>query len=75
MLYPNGGYDLVKGGKQKAGQALHDDYREHRYHAPSDEWQANWDLSGVVDDLKGAVSRGRCAANSASFLAQLVPGQ
>jgi Zn-dependent M28 family amino/carboxypeptidase len=66
MLYPKGGYDLVKGGK-KAGQALRDDYREHRYHAPSDEWQANWDLSGVVDDLKVLYRGGDALANSAAW--------
>ncbi len=50
MLDPSGGYDLVKGGK-KAGQAVRDDYRLHLYHQPSDEWRADWDLTGVVDDM------------------------
>lgn len=66
MLDPDGGYDLVKGGK-KAGQALRDDYREHRYHAPSDEWQANWDLSGVVDDLQVLYRVGEEIANSTAW--------
>ena len=50
MLSPGGGYDLVDGGKEK-GQALRDDYRKNHYHQPSDEWHADWDLSGPVEDL------------------------
>jgi Zn-dependent M28 family amino/carboxypeptidase len=64
MLDPDGGYDLIKGGK-KAGQALRDDYREHHYHGPSDEWHADWDLTGVVDDLKVLYRVGDEVANSA----------
>jgi Zn-dependent M28 family amino/carboxypeptidase len=66
MLYPSGGYDLVQGGK-KAGQAIRDDYREHRYHAPSDEWHAEWDLSGVADDMKVLLQVGETVANSDSW--------
>jgi Zn-dependent M28 family amino/carboxypeptidase len=66
MLYPEGEYDLLKGGKT-AGQALRDDYREHRYHAPSDEWRADWDLSGVVEDLKVLRQVGDVVANSSDW--------
>ncbi|MDP1481630.1 hypothetical protein Q6254_27540, partial [Klebsiella pneumoniae] len=27
------------------------DYEEHRYHAPSDEYDPNWDWSGVQQDV------------------------
>jgi Zn-dependent M28 family amino/carboxypeptidase len=63
MLDPGGGYDLIEGGKA-AGQALRDDYRLHHYHQPSDEWQANWDLSGPVSDLDALYSLGDELANS-----------
>jgi Zn-dependent M28 family amino/carboxypeptidase len=66
MLDPDGGYDLVKGGT-KAGQALRDRYREHDYHAPSDEWHADWDLSGTVDDMKALYQVGDTLANSTSW--------
>jgi len=66
MLDPDGGYDLVKGGK-KAGQAIRDDYREHRYHQPSDEWRADWDLSGPVEDLKALYQVGEALANSTQW--------
>jgi Zn-dependent M28 family amino/carboxypeptidase len=63
MLDPDGGYDLVQGGR-KAGQALRDDYRNRYYHQPSDEWRADWDLSGVVDDMKALYQLGEKLANS-----------
>ena len=66
MLDPDGGYDLVKGGT-KAGQAARDHYREHDYHAPSDEWHADWDLSGVADDLKALYQVGETLANSTAW--------
>jgi len=66
MLDPGGGYDLVTGGK-KAGQAVRDDYRQHRYHAPSDEWQGDWDLSGVVENMNVLRQVGETVANSSTW--------
>jgi Zn-dependent M28 family amino/carboxypeptidase len=63
MLDPGGGYDLLNGGTA-AGKALRDDYRIHHYHQPSDEWQANWDLSGPVSDLDALYSVGEQIVNS-----------
>ena len=66
MLDPEGGYDLIKGGK-KAGQAVRDDYREHHYHQPSDEWHADWDLTGPVEDVKALYQAGDMLANSTAW--------
>jgi Zn-dependent M28 family amino/carboxypeptidase len=63
MLDPGGGYDLIDGGKV-AGQALRDDYRLHRYHQPSDEFDPNWDMSGIVADLNVLYTFGDELANS-----------
>jgi Zn-dependent M28 family amino/carboxypeptidase len=63
MLDPEGGYDLVTGGT-KAGQAVRDDYREKRYHQPSDEWNATWDLSGPIEDINALYIVGEKLANS-----------
>jgi Zn-dependent M28 family amino/carboxypeptidase len=63
MLDPGGGYDLINGGKA-AGQAIRDDYRIHHYHQPSDEWHADWDLSGPVSDLQALYEFGNQLANS-----------
>ncbi|HEX4118904.1 MAG TPA: M28 family peptidase [Rhizomicrobium sp.] len=49
-ISPSGGRDLLVGGKA-AGQKLVDDYTNNRYHQPGDEWRADWDLSGPVEDL------------------------
>ncbi len=50
MVYFETGQDLVKGGLA-AGRAAAKDYEEHRYHAPSDEYDPNWDWSGVQQDV------------------------
>jgi Zn-dependent M28 family amino/carboxypeptidase len=66
MLYPDGGFDLLAGGK-KAGQAVRDDYREHRYHQPSDEYDPKWDLSGPIEDLQALYAFGATLADSGQW--------
>jgi Zn-dependent M28 family amino/carboxypeptidase len=61
MVYFEGGEDLVKGGRA-AGKKAADDYTENRYHAPSDEYDANWDWSGALADLKLYYAVGRMLA-------------
>jgi Zn-dependent M28 family amino/carboxypeptidase len=63
MLDPGGGYDLIDGGKA-AGQKLRDDYRTNHYHQPSDEWKADWDLNGPIQDLDALYTLGDELANS-----------
>jgi len=65
-LAPMGGYDLIDGGT-KAGKAIRDDYFAHRYHQVSDEFNANWDLSGIVEDLKAYYMFGNILANSGGW--------
>ena len=43
------GLDLVDGGTAR-GEALSKEYNSKHYHQPSDEWQANWDWSGVAQN-------------------------
>jgi Zn-dependent M28 family amino/carboxypeptidase len=62
-ISPSGGDDLLVGGKA-AGKKLSDDYEEHRYHQPSDEWRADWDLSGPVEDTQIYFLAGNALANS-----------
>jgi Zn-dependent M28 family amino/carboxypeptidase len=61
MVYFEGGDDLVIGGKA-AAKATADDYEKNRYHAPSDEFDENWDWSGVMSDLKLYYRVGRMLA-------------
>jgi Zn-dependent M28 family amino/carboxypeptidase len=57
------GLNLVEGGFA-AGEAWANDYIQHRYHQPSDEWQADWDLRGAEIDLTTYYNLGDDLANS-----------
>jgi Zn-dependent M28 family amino/carboxypeptidase len=57
------GRDLVKGGVA-AGAAAQEAYTRDRYHQPADEFDPNWDLSGMVQDLVIAFDLGRDLANT-----------
>ncbi len=66
MLYIDGGEDLVEGGKE-AGAAVAKDYTENRYHGPKDEFNEDWDWSGVMGDLQLYYRIGRMIAESSSW--------
>ena len=66
MLYLDGGEDLVDGGKE-AGAAVQADYRDNRYHGPKDEYDPNWDWSGVMADLRLFYRIGRMLGDSTSW--------
>ncbi|MXO55850.1 M28 family metallopeptidase [Pontixanthobacter gangjinensis] len=66
MLYIDGGEDLVEGGTE-AGKALADEYRANRYHGPKDEFNEDWDWSGVMADLQLFYRIGRMLAISESW--------
>ncbi|HEU0305382.1 MAG TPA: M28 family metallopeptidase [Lysobacter sp.] len=57
-LYAKGGDDLVEGGTE-AGRLAQVDYRDHRYHKPSDEYDPSWKLDGVIQDLEALHGVGR----------------
>ena len=61
-ISPGGGTDLLIGGKD-AGKRLRDDYTANRYHQPSDEWSASWDLTGPLEDEGALYIVGRTLAN------------
>ncbi|MBB3034211.1 M28 family metallopeptidase [Alteriqipengyuania lutimaris] len=66
MLYIDGGEDLIEGGSE-AGAALAADYRDSRYHGPKDEFDEEWDWSGVMADLQLYYRLGRMMAMSTSW--------
>jgi len=66
MFYLRDGQDLVEGGKE-AGAAANVDYRSNRYHGPKDEFDENWDWSGVMDNLQLYYRLGRMLAESSSW--------
>jgi Zn-dependent M28 family amino/carboxypeptidase len=57
------GQDLVKGGKA-AGKAAAEAYVKDRYHQPADEYDANWDFSGMVQEVGLFYDLGRKLADS-----------
>ncbi|MDM8010143.1 MAG: M28 family metallopeptidase [Parasphingorhabdus sp.] len=61
MIYFEGGDDLVDGGRE-AGEAAAKDYTDNRYHGPKDEYDPNWDWTGVMGDLKVYYTVGRMMA-------------
>ena len=61
MVYFEGGDDLIVGGKEAAAKAA-EDYEKNRYHAPGDEYDENWDWSGVMADLRLYYRVGRMLA-------------
>ena len=60
------GQEIV--GKEKGwGAKMSEDYREHRYHQPSDEFDPNWDWSEGVQMAQLGYWLGWEAANAASM--------
>jgi Zn-dependent M28 family amino/carboxypeptidase len=57
------GRDLVNGGTAR-GDQIAKDYTANRYHQPADEWQADWDLTGMAQDGVLLYDLGRDLANS-----------
>jgi Zn-dependent M28 family amino/carboxypeptidase len=66
MLDAGSGEDLVVGGVA-AGHAANEDYRLHRYHQPSDQYDPHWDWSGAIRDLGIYYEIGRQLADSEAW--------
>jgi len=62
-LFADGGTDLLEGGTA-AGEAAGNDYNEHRYHKPGDEYDAaTWKLDGTMEDLDALYQVGETLAD------------
>jgi Zn-dependent M28 family amino/carboxypeptidase len=57
------GADLEKGGVE-AGRAAAEAYVKDKYHQPADEYDPNWDLSGMVQETEVLYDLGRTLATS-----------
>jgi hypothetical protein len=57
------GNNLVNGGIER-GRALAADYNEKRYHQPDDEYNPDWDLSGIAADAALLFAVGYSLADS-----------
>ena len=60
------GTDLLNGGEAR-GRALATDYGAKRYHQPDDEYQPDWDFSGMAQDGQLLHAVGRDLANSTAW--------
>ncbi|MEO8012172.1 MAG: M28 family metallopeptidase [Dokdonella sp.] len=65
-LYASGGLDLVEGG-EAVGRASAEDYTTNRYHKPGDNYDANWDLRGLVADLEALYAVGRKLGDETTY--------
>jgi Zn-dependent M28 family amino/carboxypeptidase len=67
------GNDLIQGGTS-AGEAAANDYNEHRYHKPGDQYDAaTWKVDGVVDLLNAAYGVGKVVTSDSEW-PQWYPG-
>ena len=63
MAYVDGG-GAFRDEPIAARNAARDEYTARRYHQADDEWSADWDLRGQVEDLELIFNIGRDLANS-----------
>jgi Zn-dependent M28 family amino/carboxypeptidase len=62
----DGGDDLL-GKPAGTGKRLFDDFEEHHYHQPSDEYREDWDFSGMEEYARFGFLIGVNVANSAKM--------
>lgn len=66
VLYAEAGVDNLQHGREW-GVARMQDYRRDRYHQPADEYNADWDWGGVLQDLELYFEIGRELAAESTF--------
>ncbi|MCE3285345.1 MAG: Aminopeptidase [Steroidobacteraceae bacterium] len=66
MLYTKAGVDSPTKGADWGKRWL-DDYTAQRYHKPSDEYDATWDVNGILQDLRLYYDVGLSVANSSRW--------
>jgi Zn-dependent M28 family amino/carboxypeptidase len=66
VLYARGGFTKIDGG-EPAGRAAYDDFTKNRYHKPADNYDPNWDLSGVIEDVQALYAVGKRLADETSW--------
>ena len=66
VLYADGGFDLVEGGKE-AGIKIEEDYRLDAYHGVADEYDESWDLDGLNQSIDTIFNISNELANSTKW--------
>ncbi|RFM27895.1 M28 family metallopeptidase [Deminuibacter soli] len=65
-LYTENGQQSVAHGEEWGKQQL-EEYNKNRYHAPGDEFKADWDMTGIVQDAQLLFNVGYRLTNETSF--------
>ena len=66
VLYADGGFDLVGGGKE-AGFLIEEKYRMDAYHGVEDEYDKSWDLDGLNQSIDVIFNISNDLANSSQW--------
>ena len=66
VLFARDGFDKLDGGTA-AGKAAYDDFTANRYHKPADNYDPNWDLSGIIEDVSALHAVGKRLADESTF--------
>ncbi|MDC1013354.1 M28 family peptidase [Gammaproteobacteria bacterium] len=66
VLYADGGFDLVEGGKE-AGIKIEEDYRLDAYHGVADEYDESWNLEGLNQSIDTIFNISNELANSTKW--------
>jgi len=66
MLYTKAGIDSPTKGAEY-GRAWLEEYIANRYHKPSDEYDASWDVSGIMQDIAVYYDVGLALANDSAW--------
>jgi Zn-dependent M28 family amino/carboxypeptidase len=65
-LYTENGSDSQEHG-ESWGEAQKKEYNDKRYHAPSDEYTPDWDISGIVEDMELLYRVGKKLSEESTF--------
>ncbi|TDE11671.1 M28 family metallopeptidase [Dyadobacter psychrotolerans] len=65
MYIENGSVSVEHG--EEWGEAQKKEYNDKRYHAPTDEYSSDWDLSGIVEDIRLLFDVGYRLSNETTF--------
>jgi Zn-dependent M28 family amino/carboxypeptidase len=66
VLYADGGFDLVDGGKE-AGFVIEEQYRLDAYHGVADEYEESWNLDGLNQSIDVIFNISNELANSSQW--------
>ena len=66
VLYADGGFDLVNGGKE-AGFIIEEQYRLSAYHGVADEYDTSWNLDGLNQSIDVIFNISKELANSSQW--------